>query len=131
MNTDKTYIVAAVTPQLECENIIETAKEFAERMNAELLVVTIQPKKATATKRSQDIKALTALASRTTMPITVRYSDYPAISVATAVSEQNTLHIFTGSPGNTDFIKKLSALCANIPISVVVGRSAYNVCPAV
>ena len=129
MNT--AYILAAVTPQLECERIIEAARELAEKMSAELLVVTIQPKKATAQKRSQDIKTLTALSERACVPITVRYSDMPAFSVATAANEQNTLHIFTGSPGNTDFINLLSALCENIPISVVVGRSAFTASPTI
>ena len=126
---NKNSVLVCVTPQMACEQAIETAKELATKMSKNIAVITVQPKKAAADKRSKDIKTLTELASKTGIPISVHYSDNPAESVAAAAKDLGAVHIFTGAPGKTDFIAKLSAFCHDIPISIVVGKASYTVCP--
>lgn len=112
--------MACITAQMNCVKIIESADELAKRLDADLLVVTVQPKKQDAVRRSADMQTLCRLASQTGHEISVRYSDSPAKSIAAAAAESDTVHIFTGSPaGTTDFIGQLDLLTGDIPISMV------------
>lgn len=120
--TKNNSVMACITPQANCERIIEAAKELAERMGTKVTVVTVQPKQAAPLKRSKDMKLLCSLAQRTGIEISVRYSDNPPKSVAAAARELNAVHIFTGTPaGETDFIGKLSAYVGDLPVSAVGG----------
>lgn len=122
MYTKKGSVMACITPQANCERIIEAAKELAGRMGTKVTVVTVQPKQASAKKRARDMKLLCSLAQRTGIEISVRYSNYPAKSVANAAREMNAVHIFTGNPqGETSFVNELAVFAGQIPISVVAG----------
>ncbi len=122
MYTAENSVMACITPQAGCERIIEAAKELAGRMGTKVTVVTIQPKKAAAGKRSKDMKLLCSLAQRTGIEISVRYSDNAVKSVAAAAKEFHAVHIFTGMPaGESDFVGKLSVYTGDTPISVVAG----------
>lgn len=105
---------------MNCIRIIEAAAEMAGRIHADLTVVTVQPKKQEAVRRSKDMQILCRLASTTGHEISVHYSDSPAKSIAAAAAENNTVHIFIGTPaGNRDFFLQLDTLTGDIPISMV------------
>lgn len=112
-------ILVCVTAQDSCIDIINKGKEFAEKYNAVVEIVTIQPKKTDAEKRAEDMKCLQSLSKLTECPITIIYSDNVLHSLASYISKVSPKHIFTGQQGiESEFVMQLSMMC-DAPISMI------------
>ncbi|HHW45700.1 MAG TPA: hypothetical protein GXX17_02170 [Clostridiales bacterium] len=124
-------VLACVTAQMSCERIINAAKKMASRMDAELEVITIQPKKQTAENRARDMKCLYNLSRKTGSEIIIYYSDNPVKSIVKHAMDKKVFHIFTGKPdSNNEFVGKLSMVLNHIPISMVTEDIVFTI-PAV
>lgn len=124
-------VLACVTAQMSCERIIDTAKKMASRLDAELEVITIQPKKQEAKKRARDMKCLYNLSKKTDSEIIIYYSDNPVKSIAKHTMDRKIFHIFTGKPDrHNEFVGRLSMVLGHIPISMVAENVVFTI-PAV
>lgn len=113
-------VFAFITAQEHCSRIISVAKEFAEHLSAELVVLTVQPIHADAKRRSKDMICLTTLAKQTKSNIRIIYSDKPVSALCKEIERCNPTHIFTGQGGaRSDFLSRLRMGLVGAPISVV------------
>ena len=112
-------VMACITAQESCRLIIENAKAMAKHIDANVEVVTAQPKQMEAFRRAEDMRCLDQLSKETGRYITVIYSDNPLISLVNYAQRQNPLHIFTGKQDEeSDFVMRLSVL-TGAPITMV------------
>ena len=118
-------ILACITAQPSCENVINTAKLMAERLETELIVVTAQPLKADAEERSQAVKELKRLSEICDVDIVVRYGDNTAQSIAAHAAKCNPLHIFIGE--DNGFLSKFLSLYREAPVSTVQKEIVFTV----
>lgn len=116
----KQKIYALITAQASCKRIVTVAKEFADRLSAELIVLTVQPIHADAKRRSEDMRCLTALAKETQANIRMIYSDRPLEAICKELEKNQPLHVFTGQGREkSDFVSRLRMELVGAPISVV------------
>ncbi len=110
-------VLACITPQAHCKEIIHTAKQMANRLSAEILVVTVLPTKETAENRSKGIKVLKQLSEECNVEISLIYSDTPAISIAALAENIKPIHMFMGE--DNGFLSNIRNLYGFSPISIV------------
>lgn len=116
-------IIICITAQSACENIIRTGTEMAKRMGTKAEVITVQPKKMEASRRSETMKSLYDLSKKTNMEITIYYSDHPVNRISQHAIANDAMHILTGMPDKeTEFISMLSIMSEDIPVSMVGGQ---------
>ncbi len=112
-------VLVCITAQDSCIELINKGKELSKRLNLGLEVVTVQPIKMNAIKRSETMKCLNSLSKATDCPITILYSDNVLKSLSQYINKVSPIHIFTGQQGiNSEFVVQLSLMC-EAPISVV------------
>ncbi len=125
-------IFALITAQEHCSHIISVAKEFAERLSAELVVLTVQPIHADAQKRSKDMICLTTLAKQTKCNIRMIYSDQPVSALCKELERSKPTHIFTGQgSAKSNFLSSLRMGLVGAPISVVGTDGVICTLPAI
>ena len=125
-------IFALITAQEHCSRIISVAKEFAEHLSAELVVLTVQPIHADAKRRSNDMICLTTLAKTTKCNIRMIYSDKPVSALCKELERCNPTHIFTGQgSAKSDFLSRLHMELVGAPISIVGTDGVICTLPAV
>ncbi len=71
----KGNVVVCVLPEKSYISVIERAKNFAQRGEDVLKVVTIQPKNSSAQKRASELKTLYDISKSANVNIDVIYSD--------------------------------------------------------
>ncbi len=71
----KETVVVCVLPLRAYLSVIERAKTFANEREADLKVVTIQPKNSSARKRADEIKTLYEISKSAQVNIDIIYSD--------------------------------------------------------
>lgn len=130
MIDNKNKILALITAQNSCDRIINTAKDYAKKLSCELVVLTSQPLKTTAEKRSKDMICLTKLSKKTEVDIKIIYSDSPLTSIISEVLTINPLHIFAGQGSEgSSFLAGLRIAVADTPISIVGKNSIIYTLP--
>lgn len=113
-------ILALITAQPTCERIIKIADDFANGMGCEVDVITVQPLKATAEKRSEDMICLTKLSKKTSSNIKIIYSDFPLKAILKEISKIEPIHIFVGQGREqSKFLTGLRLSVTGSPISVI------------
>ncbi len=113
-------ILALITAQLSCERIIKFAEDYADKLGCELVILTAQPHKTTAQKRSKDMICLTELSKKTGRNIEIIYSDSPLTAILKETAKIDPIHIFVGQGGQrSEFLTGLRIYVADSPISVV------------
>lgn len=125
----KAPVVACITAQLSCKNIIEAGKELANKLNCGLTVVTIQRREEDAERRARDLKILDTLSKICDSDISIIYSNNPVVSLSSFVNKCNPCHILIGNPNSessffNDFLAAVSA-----PVSVVNNKILYTIPP--
>ena len=121
-------IVACVTAQISCKEIIIAAANLSKLTDANLIVVTSQKLKTDAKKRANDLKVLNKLSRITGYDINIIYSDNPTTSLVSYINKFNPYHIFIGSPKidktfYNNFIKEYTT----VPISIVNTKNAQSI----
>lgn len=115
----KDPVMICITAQESCEVIINKGLEMAKRLGTQAIVVSAQPKKASAEARSRDMKILDGLSKKTGAEVTVLYSDHPLISLTNYAAAKKPVHIFTGlQSADSEFVSRLAMMC-EAPISMV------------
>lgn len=113
-------VLVCVTPQLSCDKLINMAKEFAEKLNRPLYVVTVLKKNGNANKKSNEIKNLNSLSKRTQCNIDIIYSDNVAQSLGYYINKAEPFHIFIGNPVEGGrFFEEFMSNIYRAPVSVV------------
>ena len=121
-------IMAFITAQEHCINIVNAAEVFANNLDCELLVVTVQPLKCEAKIRAGAVKCLENIVKQCNIPITVCYSNNPAKSLAAIARKEKPIHIFTGDGGT--FLNQFRMLHSAAPISVILNQKTVCTIPA-
>ncbi len=125
--TTETNILCCITAQSSCIAIISKAKELAERIECPIKVITVQPIKQEAERRSADMKILEALSKESGIEISVLYSDNPLLALAEYAEKNLPIHIFTGKQASgSSFVMTLAEKC-KLPVSMVSGESVFTV----
>ena len=121
------YIIACVTAQISCKNIISAALDLSNKLKCNLLVVTVQKTKEDAKVRANSLKILNTLSKITGCNIDIVYSENPNAALVAYINKLSVQHIFIGNPNpNTNFYKEfISAL--SLPISVVTETTVYTI----
>lgn len=120
-------IIACVTAQISCENIISAAKDLSKKLNCNLCVVTVQRAKEDAKVRANSLKILNKLSKITDCSIDIVYGDNPTKALISYIKKLSPQHIFIGNPNpNTSFYKEF---ISNLPwpISVVTETTFYTI----
>ena len=120
-------ILACITAQHHCIGIVTAAKNMAQQLETELVVVTAQPLKTDAENRAKSVKCLKEISDECDVDIVVRYSDNPAASIAAQAVETEPMHIFIGE--DNGFLHKFRSLYGFAPISVVANRVVCTIPP--
>lgn len=118
-------ILACITPQPHCANIITAAKTMAERLNCKLFVLTALPLKEQAESRAENLKILKSISDSCDVDIIIRYSDKPEIGLSLQAKELKPLHIFIGE--DNGFLNKFLAHYNEAPVSVVSKNVVFTV----
>lgn len=113
-------ILVLITAQESCKRIIDIANEYADRLAADVDVLTVQPVKADAKRRSKDMICLTGLSRKTHRAIRIIYSDQPLRAIISEAEKLEPIHIFVGQGSEkSSFLTGLRLAPINAPISVV------------
>lgn len=118
-------ILALITAQPHCVNIIEAAKLMAQGLNRKLCVVTVLPRRELAADRAEKLKTLKAISEISDVDIIIRYSDNPPASAATQAFESEPLHIFMGE--DNGFLSEFLSFYNGAPVSVVSKKIIFTV----
>jgi K+-sensing histidine kinase KdpD len=121
----KRPILACITAQPHCENIVSAAKKLALELSTDLYIVTVLPVKETAQERAQKLKCLKNISKKLDVDIIIRYSDNPASSVAAQARMCQPMHIFIGE--DNGFLNKLFSKYNKAPISIVSKSIVFTV----
>ena len=113
----KQPILACITAQEHCVNIVDAAKQMANNLKAPLIVATCQPIKCDAKRRSEDLKILNEISKKCDVQITICYGEDAASVIAAQAKKLIPLHIFLGKDNGflTEFRKEYSLA----PVSIV------------
>lgn len=124
----KNPVVACITAQLSCKNIIEAGRELAEKLNCGLTVVTIQKREEDAERRARDLKILDSLSKLCDCDISIIYSNTPVTSLSSYVNKINPCHILIGNPNSeSSFFNNFIAAVNSAPVSVVNNKILYTI----
>ena len=121
-------VVACVTAQIRCKEIINAASRVAKQIGANLIVVTAQKDKVEASRRAHELKVFNNLSRITGYDIDIIYSENPTMALVSYINKLNPCHIFIGSP-KVDrtfydyFINKYNS----VPISIVDTKNSCSV----
>ncbi len=118
-------ILACITPQPHCANIISAAKMMAERLGCRLYVLTALPLKQSAHDRAESLKILKSISDSCDVDVIIRYSDKPEIGLSLQARELNPRHIFIGE--DSGFLNKFLAHYKEAPISIVSKNVVFTV----
>ena len=110
-------IMACITAQPHCEEIVNSALKLSKQLEVPLEVVTVLPIKDSATGRATSLKCLKKISEECNVKITIIYSDNPAVSLAKEAAELKPLHIFIGE--DSGFLTSFRRLYKSSPISMV------------
>lgn len=128
--SENACVLALITAQSSCARIIKTAKEYAERLNSPLEILTIQPIKAEAAQRSKDMICLTTLAKEHKVNIRIAYSDKPVQAILTEVQQYHPMHVFIGQSGAKATVNEHLFAPLGLTVSVVGTNGVIYSLPA-
>ncbi len=121
-------IVACVTAQISCKEIIYAASKLAKLIDANLIVVTSQKDKAEAKCRANDLKVLNKLSHITGCDIDIIYSENPTTALVSYINKLKPYHIFIGSPKvDRTFYNYFVNNSNSVPISIVNTKNTCSV----
>ena len=121
-------VIACVTAQISCKEIINAALKLAKQIGANLIVVTAQKDKEKANKRACDLKVLNKLSSITGCDIDIIYSENPTIALVSYVDKLNPYHIFIGMPtADRAFYNYFANEYNSVPISIDNTKNSSSV----
>lgn len=121
-------IIACVTAQISCKEIIIAAAELSKLTNSNLIVLTSQKLKVDAKRRANDLKVLNKLSRITGYDINIIYSDNPTSALISYINKFNPYHIFIGSPKiDKTFYNNFIKEYASVPISIVNTKNAQGI----
>ena len=123
-------VVACVTAQLSCKEIINSASKLAERIGGKLIVVTSQKDKMEAHRRACDLKVLNELSCTTGYDIDIIYSENPTFALVSYIKKLKPYHIFIGNPKvDKTFYNYFINEYNSVPISIVnTKNSSVPIC---
>lgn len=121
----KRHILACITPQLHCKNIISAAQLMAQGLGATLCVVTVLPIKEKAKARAEKLKTLKSISDECKVDIMIRYSDNPEVSIAAQAKQIKPLHVFMGE--DNGFLTKFLSHYNQAPVSIVSKQVIFTV----
>ncbi len=120
-------VLVCVTAQLSCEKLIKAGLELSQKLNRELVVVTVQNKNADAARRAQDLKALNQLSKSTGCSIDIIFSEHITQSLASYIHKIDPCHIFIGNPDSSGhFFEEFMSNVYEAPVSVVNDKVIYT-----
>ncbi|MBQ6568646.1 MAG: hypothetical protein IJL87_00115 [Clostridia bacterium] len=117
----KKTVTACVTSQKNCEKIILTAKDFAEKEGCRLEVLSIQKSGEMTKEQCEAIDYLYGLSKDNGAQMTVKFCDDPAECAISFLKKRRSGWIFTGIPGkdNSGFIKKVCMGVSGLLVSMI------------
>ena len=120
-------VMCCITAQASCLAILLKGKELAEKIGCPVKAVTVQPSRAEAKRRSEDMICLDELTRKSGVEIDILYSDSPLLALAEYAEQVLPLHIFTGKQADrSSFVMKLAEYC-KLPVSMVCGENVITV----
>lgn len=129
-NMKSKNVIACITAQEACLNIINAAKKMAEKLGSGVKIVTVQPKTVDANTRAADLKCLYTLANASSCNIDIIYSEDITSALSSYISKQSACHIYIGTPDiSSTFFKQFMKCEYNVPISVVNSKIIYTLPP--
>lgn len=113
----KKSIMACITAQPHCVEIVNSALKLSKQLEVPLSVVTALPVKDSAEGRAIALKCLNKISEECGVNITIIYSDNPPLSLANEAIERKPIHIFIGE--DSGFLKSFRRIYNASPISIV------------
>lgn len=131
---DKSCVLVCVTPQLECERLIQSGAQIAKELNLGLEVLSVFHEKEGFKPNSQALEHLYECAKLENAHMSVYFNDNPAILSAVYAKKYGAKTIVAGFPKerSTHFIASIHTLVPDIPISMVDindGCKIYHIIP--
>lgn len=117
----KPSILACVTSQIECDRIIEEAKEIADAQDCELRVLSVLNPSVNLAEISGVIEHLYTTAKNAGADMTILFNNDAAGAVAQFVKANNAEHIVTGmhDGGDRSFLVRFNELAPDVSITMV------------
>lgn len=125
-------VLALITAQYSCERIINFAKEQAQHLSMNFIALTVQPTKADAKKRAEDMICLTNLSKKCGCDIRIVYSNNPLKSIISETGKISPAHIYIGQGSEkSQFLTNLRLAPIGAPISVIGADNIIYTLPSV
>ena len=116
-------ILVWVTSPLACRVIMQEAKKYAEKQNAELIIVSIQsPITSDWSGKARELEMLNRAAKSFEAELTVQYSDNPLKTAYYIIKELKPSCMFTGVPeagARSAFVENICHMGGDIPVFTV------------
>ena len=120
-------IMACITAQPHCTEIVKSALKLGKQLNAPVFVVTALPIKDNANERASALKSLNKISEDCGVKITIIYTNTPVLSLAKEAREKNPVHIFIGE--DCGFLKDFRKLYRSSPITMVASGVVCTIPP--
>lgn len=116
-------VLVWVTSPLGCKKIMEEARAYAERVNAELVIVSIQsPITGDWENKVRTLEKLERAARGVEAQLTVEYSDNPLKSAFRVISTVKPVRMYTGVPEagvRSAFVENVCQMAGGVPVYTV------------
>lgn len=131
---DKSCVLVCVTPQLECERLIQAGSQIAKELGLNLEVLSVFQQKDGFKPNPEVLEHLYECARIENANMSVYFNDNPAILAAVYAKKYGAKTIVAGFPKerSTQFIASIHTLIPDIPISMVDNNDSskiYHIIP--
>jgi len=116
-------VLVWVTSPLACKVIMHEAKKYAEKQDAELIIVSIQsPITSDWSGKARDLELLSRAAKGFEAELAVEYSDNPLKTAYHIIKEIQPSCMFTGVPeagARSAFVENICRMGGGVPVFTV------------
>ncbi len=120
-NEQPANVLVCVTDQPSCRRLILAGAAIAEKLQAPVKVVSVQPAGLVSPRNAEVLQILYNISAKLGADMTVYFSDEAALTVAVHARQTNAIHIVSGAPGANSnlFIETIKGLLPELPLSIV------------